>query len=67
MPKATKTEDKTEEKTINQKARKAELLALRNTFLPDGTFVAKGSRIMVDAGYAALVQSEKNTAFQILK
>jgi hypothetical protein len=59
MPKPTS-------KTINEKAGKVELLALRNTFLPDGTFVAKDSRILVDIGYAQRVQSEHNLAFQIL-
>lgn len=65
MPKKT-----TKNITINPEATetkdKVELIALRNTFLPDGTFVAENSRILVDADYAKRLFEAKDSSFQII-
>jgi|GEM_PF-6947252 hypothetical protein len=55
--------------TINSEAgkeRQVELLCVRNTFLPDGTFIAAKSRIWVDSDYAKRVAEEQNPSFTIL-
>jgi hypothetical protein len=51
--------------TINQQAGegKVELICIRNTFLPDGSFVGKDSRILVDSDFAERVFQEQNPSF----
>jgi hypothetical protein len=51
---------------VSETKSKVEVVALRNTFLPDGTFVAENSRILVDADYAKRLFEAKDSSFEII-
>jgi hypothetical protein len=44
-----------------------ELECIKNTFLPDGTFVGVGSHIKVGVDYAEKVIVEKSSPFKLVK
>jgi hypothetical protein len=41
------------------------LTAVENTFLADGTFVAKGAKVEVPVDYAERIKQEANKSFKI--
>ncbi len=51
-------------KEAEKQPEKVILEALRNTTLADGTFVAKGKQVEVDAIYADRVEQEKDKSFK---
>lgn len=46
---------------------KVTLIAVENTFLADGTFIAKGEKVEVSKEYADRVERENNKSLKIYK
>lgn len=53
-------------KTDKKEQEGVHLVALRNTYLADGTFVKEGSEVVVSEAYAKVVESESNPHFKIV-
>lgn len=67
MAKADKKQyNNTEVNEVETKQSPAEvtLVALKNTFLPDGIFVKEGDKVKVAASYAEAVLAEKHSPFK---
>lgn len=57
---------KTGAQSVAKKESKTVLLATRNTYLPDGTFVSEGKEVVVAPSYAEKVLKEANTPFKLI-